>query len=340
MAQGVLDGFTVAEADVKYVGRDLRRPECILAFANGTIMTSHPKGVLTIAPDGSETIRGDQAYEGFETAATEAQRYGTGSLPTGFALLPDGDVIMANFGLNRFERIARDGTTTVYLDTINGRPVGKANFVYRDHKDRLWLTVSVQHPDWVEAVKLDRIDDGMIILVDESGPRVVASGISFTNEVRLDAAGEWLYVVETFRYRICRFRVAANGDLSDRQVFGPDRLPVHPDGIAFDEAGNLWIVAPIDERVIALSPEGKVIPILDFGQPDRVAEYHAAAERGDFAFDYVWRAGWPPNPLLTGLAFGGPDRRTVLLGSLGGRRLPSFRAPVAGLEMAHWNQRP
>lgn len=340
MAGTNIETFSVSPDDIAFVGQNLRRPECILAFEDGSLITSHPQGVLVIGPDGAEAVRGDRDYDGFERAGSEAERYGTGSLPTGFALLPGGDIVIANFGRNRFERIARDGTVSVFLDTLNGRPIGKANFTYRDGLGRLWLTVSVQHSDWVEAVKLGKIDDGLVILVDEQGPRVVASGIGFTNEVRLDAAGEWLYVVETFRHRICRFRVAPNGDLSDRQVYGPDPLPLHPDGIAFDEAGNLWIVAPIDEKVVAITPEGRLVTLLDLGNPERIADYQRAADQGDFSFDHVWRAGWAPNPLLTGLAFGGPDRRTVYLGSLGGTRLPTFRAPVAGLEMAHWRERP
>src|SRR5213083_2567160 len=108
----LLDGFAVDEADISFVGRDLRRPECILAFADGTLITSHPQGVLRIDPDGAETIRGDLGYDGFEAATSEAQRYGTGSLPTGIALLKNGDIIVANFGLNRFERIGADGSVS------------------------------------------------------------------------------------------------------------------------------------------------------------------------------------------------------------------------------------
>jgi gluconolactonase len=39
---------------------------------------------------------------------------------------------------------------------------------------------------------------------------------------------------------------------------------------------------------------------------------------------------------LTSIAFGGPDLRTVYVGSLGMNRLPTFQSPVAGLAMYHW----
>jgi hypothetical protein len=44
-------------------------------------------------------------------------------------------------------------------------------------------------------------------------------------------------------------------------------------------------------------------------------------------------------PWMASLTFGGPDLRTVYLGSLRGSTLPSFRSPVAGLPLVHWNER-
>lgn len=42
--------------------------------------------------------------------------------------------------------------------------------------------------------------------------------------------------------------------------------------------------------------------------------------------------------LLTSITFGGPDLRTVYVGSLGMNRLPTFQSPVAGLPMYHWKR--
>jgi hypothetical protein len=41
-------------------------------------------------------------------------------------------------------------------------------------------------------------------------------------------------------------------------------------------------------------------------------------------------------PWLTSLTFGGPDLRTVYLGSVKGTTLPYFNSPVPGLPMIHW----
>lgn len=39
--------------------------------------------------------------------------------------------------------------------------------------------------------------------------------------------------------------------------------------------------------------------------------------------------------MMASVTFGGPDLRTVYLGSLMGSRLPTLRSPVAGLPPAH-----
>ena len=43
---------------------------------------------------------------------------------------------------------------------------------------------------------------------------------------------------------------------------------------------------------------------------------------------------WPEQAV--NFAFGGPDLRTAYIGSLKGKRIPYFQAPVPGLPMAHW----
>jgi hypothetical protein len=43
-------------------------------------------------------------------------------------------------------------------------------------------------------------------------------------------------------------------------------------------------------------------------------------------------------PMMASVTFGGPDLRSVYLGSLMGQTLPSFRSPVPGLPMAHWHR--
>jgi hypothetical protein len=41
---------------------------------------------------------------------------------------------------------------------------------------------------------------------------------------------------------------------------------------------------------------------------------------------------------MASVTFGGPDLQTAYIGSLRGKRIPYFRAPVPGLPMVHWKE--
>ncbi len=43
-------------------------------------------------------------------------------------------------------------------------------------------------------------------------------------------------------------------------------------------------------------------------------------------------------PRMASIAFGGPDLRTVYIGSLLGTGLPTFRSPVPGRALSHWDK--
>ena len=190
---------------------------------------------------------------------------------------------------------------------------------------------------WTLSVN-EKTPDGYIALIDADGaPRIVADGFIGTNEIRLDAAEEWLYVVESNARHISRLRAAPDGSLSGREIYGPADLGGIPDGFAFDELGNLWITLVNADRLIVLTPEGEVLTLLDDGDADGVRAFDEAFFAGTMTPEILGGGRGTLAPMMASVTFGGPDLRTVYLGSLMGSRLPSFRSPVAGLPLAHWH---
>jgi gluconolactonase len=148
-------------------------------------------------------------------------------------------------------------------DSIEGMPLGKVNFVLRDSRDRIWITVSTRTNPWPDAI-CNTLADGYIAVMDEAGLRIVADGFVFTNEIRLDAKEEWLYVAETCARRVSRLRVAADASLRGREVFGPSSLGSGAiDGIAFDAYGNLWATMIFADKLVAITPDGDLLTLLD-----------------------------------------------------------------------------
>jgi hypothetical protein len=215
MSQNPIDGFTVDPSQIGHIGSGLQRPECILAERDGSLWAADARGgVVHIRPDGSQQLVTQQAVADFSSAASDVERFTKGTLPNGLAFARNGDIVISNFGTDRLEVMTRNGETRVLVDAIEGEPIGKVNFVLRDRRDRLWLTVSTRIKDWMKAIS-PKIKDGFIALYDRGELRIVADGFAFTNEIRFDANEEWLYVVETCGPCITRFRADA-GRLSLR----------------------------------------------------------------------------------------------------------------------------
>ncbi len=333
-----IDGFTVDPAAIVHVGEGLQRPECILAERDGTLWSADARGgVVRIAPDGRQQLIVQQASRGFAEAGNDADRFVAGTLPNGLAFARNGDILISNFGTDRLEIMTRDGETRVLIDNIDGEPIGKVNFVLRDSRDRIWLTISTRTKNWMKAMS-SAIRDGYVALYDGGRLRVVADGFHFTNEIRLDAAEEWLYVVETCGRRVTRLRVGRDGSLSQRETFGPSDHGAFIDGIAFDAHGNLWGTHVMTDRLFAITPDGDLRILLD---DDRGSEpgraLMAAFARDEATPELMLACGGSIAPWFASITFGGPDLRTAYIGSLRGTRIPAFRSPVAGLPMAHWN---
>ena len=334
-----LVGFEVDRASIRTVGTELQRPEGILAERDGTLWAADARGgVMRINPDGSQQLIVQQADPHFNLSGANIEdSLLTGTLPNGIAFAANGDLLIANFGTDRLEQMTRSGDTRVLLDRFNGAPLGKVNFVLRDRRNRMWVTVSTMVNPWSDAITAD-LADGYILLIDDRGCRIVADGFRFTNEIRFDAQEEWLYVAETTGKRVTRLRVGPDGELTDREVYGPSSLGAGViDGIAFDSYGNLWATMIFADRLVAITPEGDLLELMNDGDPTATAAFEAAFATGaPVPFDITLACGGSVCRWLASLTFGGRDLSTVYLGGLRASTIPYFTSPVPGLPMVHW----
>src|SRR5438552_9517367 len=219
--------FRLELSQLTYTGHDLVRPESVLAQPNGTLWTSDGRGGVTrINPDGSQQFLGGLG----------------GNEPNGLAMADDGSLIVANLGLGKVQKLHPDGHAEDLLTEVDGVSITTPNFVFLDSRNRLWISVMTREHHWWPAAATPR-PDGYIVLLDEKGPRIVADGLFLTNEIRLDAAEEYLYVVETIMNHMLRFCVQPDGNLTGKEMFAPNNLGTGAavDGFTFDANGNLWV---------------------------------------------------------------------------------------------------
>jgi gluconolactonase len=334
----ILD-FGIDKSAIQYVGRELQRPECILAEPDGTLWVADARGGVARINNGRQDVITQRRSGHFQEAGSEATRYLEGTLPNGLAFARNGDLLISNFGTDCLEIMSRDGASRVLADSIDGEPIGKVNFVLRDSQDRIWITVSTRIRNWMHALRTD-LADGYIARYENGTFRIVADGFRFTNEIRFDADEQFLYVVETTGGCITRLRIDERGNARERETFGPSSLGkgAWPDGIAFDSYGNLWGTLVYSDKLFVLTPQGDLRILLDEGDPHKVDALEHAFFENNVTEDVLFTTGQGIAPWMASVTFGGPDLQTVYIGSLKGTRIPYFRAPVAGLPMVHWNE--
>jgi len=108
-------------------------------------------------------------------------------------------------------------------------------------------------------------------------------------------------------------------------------------GIAFDAFGNFWATMIFADRLVAVTPEGDVLELLNDVDLAATARFEAAfAAGGTVDFEIMLACGGPICTWMPSITFGGADLSTVYLGGLRSTSIPSFRSPVAGLPMVHW----
>jgi sugar lactone lactonase YvrE len=306
------------------VGHDLARPECVLATAAGDLLVSDWRGGVTvIGKDGGQR-------------RWLARSGGVNLRPNGVALTDDGSLLIAHLGVSGgVYRLQPNGALSAVLLEVDNVPLPPTNFVTIDAAGRTWISVSTRHEPRQRAWRRG-IADGFIVSIDSRGARIVADGLAYTNEVRVDPSGRWLYAIETFGRRLSRFPIRPNGDLGDVETVVEFGHGCFPDGFEFDSEAGLWITSLVSNRLLRLHDD-RLETILDDGNAS-----HTEAVEQAFLASAMSREDLGPIPgtkmqHLTSIAFGGVDLRTGYLGCLHASCVYRFRSPVAGVAPVHWN---
>ncbi len=88
-----------------------------------------------------------------------------------------------------------------------------------------------------------------------------SGALNFANGLAMRAGEDAVYVCETFAPSITRIEIRTDGSAGGRSTFA-DGLPGLPDGIAFDQAGNLIVGCYEPSRLLRISPDGTRTEVL------------------------------------------------------------------------------
>lgn len=281
-------------SEIKCIGTGIVRPEGVMALDDGSLYTADGKGrCAKINRNGETTFWGD-----------------LGGTPNGICIDAQGNCIVANIGNGQVQSLAADGRHEVLLTEVDGTKLPTPNFPFVDSGGRLWVSNSTQID--LQASLRKPTPDGCVVLIENGQARIVADGLCFANGLTLDSREEYLYVAESMQHRVLRYRIRADGSLGNSETFGPSPLTELglPDGVAFDEAQNLWVTFPFRNAVGYIKPDGELKIVIE--DPDKKV-FHR-----------------PSN-----ICFGWKDRRTAFIGNLDGTTIPYFEVPHPGMRLVH-----
>jgi len=253
-------------------------------FASGL---DHPEG-LAVAPDGTIWAGGEEGQIYVVTPdGRVAEHARTGGFTGGLAFDRDGSCYVCN-SPGRILRVEADGRWETFAEEIDGVPLREPNFPVFGPDGSLYVSDS---GSWEVA-------DGVIyrFAPGGSGELFHAGPFHYPNGLAIDAAGEFLYVVESGRHCVVRLRIAEGASAVPEPVCPPGSLEWVPDGLAFDADGALYVTAYATDRIYRIAPDGK---------PEILVE------------DVLGMTLNRP----TNCAFGGPDFNRLFVANLGARHL-------------------
>jgi gluconolactonase len=293
-----LKNFTLSPRDLAVFGSGLTRPECVRADKEGVWASDDRGGIARVTQTGVAELRGQGVYE-----------------PNGYSRTSDGAFIVAGLKDNRVFRIEPSGRVSVVLEQFQGKPLGTVNTAWADVGGRIWVSMMTRQERWHQA--LNTKPDGYILLIEHGQARIVADDLHLTNEIKVHPDGRHLYGVETLGKRIFRFPIAANGDLGQKEIFGPADLGhgALPDGFIFDEDGNVWVTIISRNGIVIVSADGETHTIYEEPNLEAVDAMVTAMQQKTATPEHLVACAGEKLNLPTSLSFGGTDGRTVYVGS-------------------------
>lgn len=264
----------------------LDHPECVAVHPDGSIWAGGEAGqVYKISPQGKVNIVCN-----------------TGGFVLGIAFSPDASwlaicdnkhqcVWKYEIAVNRLSLLAAE---------VEGMSISIPNYPVFDDDGNLYVSDSGAF----------RSVTGRIYKFHKAGPGIVwhPGHFSFTNGMALSGDRKYLYVVCTWLPGVERIAINEDGSAGDREVY--ITMPkTCPDGIAFDEAGNLYVCCYTPNRIYKVNSDKELSILLD-----------------------DWEAHTICNP--TNIAFGGDDFRDLYIAGLGRWHVSKVRLEEKGLKLA------
>ncbi len=277
-------------------------PETLMplsAFAPFVEGLDHPEGVAC-SPDGSLYAGGEagQIYR-VSLEGTFEEIANIGGFALGLCFDGNGAIYACENSTHVVKRIGPDGSVSIYSEGAPNRRLTTPNYPVFDAAGNLYVSDS---GDW-------NAHNGCIFRIRPGGATEVFTDnvVSFPNGMAMHPSGSHLYAVVSQECAVVRVEIQSDGNAGSIETVV--ELPHNtPDGLAFDEIDNLYVSCYSPDVIYRVDPAGQL---------------------------RVLAADWERVVLAapTNLAFCGPDRKRLVVGSLGRWHLSAADMEIPGARL-------
>jgi len=224
-----------------------------------------------------------------------------GGFCCGIAFAPDDRELFVCVSGVGVVRVSKEGEYSVFATHAGQHKIAAPNYLLFDNRGRLYLTDS---GNWMKR-------NGFVLRFNADGKgEVLAGPFGYANGMALGADVRQLFVVESDSDSVLKFEIHGNDQLSAPHIYASD-VGRFPDGLALDEAGNLYVCCYASDEIWKVAPNG---------------------QKSLFAHDrWGIRLGRPTN-----LAFGGAAFDEIYVANLARFTITRAKIGVRGQQLANF----
>lgn len=279
-----------AAQEIRFSATGLGRPGGVAVARDGAVYSAGEAGqIYRISPD-------DQHAEVIAN---------TGGGCLGLTLNREDQIYVCDWRRRAVVRIERQRRSEVFAEATDGWPFILPNCPLFGYRGSLFVSDSGDRGG----------ANGFIAVISGDGRSEIChpGPFHFANGLALSRCGGFLYVVESSANRVVCIQLL-NGQAGAVSVFA-EGLERAPDGLAFDEVGNLYVTCYASDTIYRISLDGHKDTL--------------CADPDAYVLDRP-----------TNCAFGGDRRDRLMIANLGGEHPSVLDMPIAGMRLWHQQEGP
>lgn len=169
----------------------------------------------------------------------------------GMIVNSSGDIYACDFGLGAIIKI-ENSLPHIFIEGYKGKPFNRPNDITFDRAGNLYFSDP-------KSYGKDKTD-GRLFFYDmqKKELKLALDSLAFPNGLAISPADGRLYLSESAKNRVLSFRISEDGSLSDERIF-IELKDGDPDGIEFDNAGNMYLAHFGSGTVFVISPRAEIL---------------------------------------------------------------------------------